>query len=201
MLATFLAIGSSILMPIPKRFPGLAFGPAKAIIRLELFSDPLCPVCAEEWSTIQTVLNHYPTQLNLDVHFLPLPYHTWSYVLTRAIIAVNVTSTTLAQQFLTKLYSGDQDQFSNEALGDVGQTAVIAKVADYVSQNFGISTTVFNTNFNAANTDNLGRIEFKYSGSRGVNGTPVVYLNGVESDLGVDAPLSQWYSEIDALIN
>jgi hypothetical protein len=117
---------------------------------MELFSDPLCPGCAQEWTTIQAVLAHYPTQLNLDVHFLSLPYHTYSFVLTRSIIAVNITSTTTAQQFLTKLYSGDQDQFSNEALAGIGQTAVIAKVAQYVSDNFGISTSVFNTNYNAA---------------------------------------------------
>jgi protein-disulfide isomerase len=201
MFSFLLVITSSILMPIPKRFPGLAFGPSKAIIRLELFADPLCPVCAAIWPTVQTVLNHYPTQLNLDVHFLPLPYHTWAYVITRSILAVNISSTTSAQQFLTKLYEGDQNQFSNTALADVGQTAVIAKVADYVSQNFGISTTTFNSNYNAANTDNLGRIEFKYSTSRGANGTPVVYLNGVESDLDADSTLSQWYAEIDALIN
>jgi protein-disulfide isomerase len=201
MFASLLFLSSSILMPIPKRFPGLAFGPTKAIIRLELFADPLCPVCASIWPTVQAVLAHYPTQLNLDVHFLPLPYHTWAYVVTRAIVAVNVTSTTSAQQFLTKLYAGDQNQFSNAALADVGQTAVIAKLATYVNQNFGIPTATFNTNYNAANTDNLGRIEFKYSASRGANGTPVVYLNGVESDLDSDSTLQQWYKEIDALIN
>jgi protein-disulfide isomerase len=201
MFSTFAVFAASILMPIPKRFPGLAFGPTNAIIRLELFGDPLCDGCAAEWPTIQAVLAHYPTQLNLDVHFLPLPYHTWSYVLVRSIVAVNISSTASAQQFVTKLYGGDMNLFTNEALADVGQTDVIARIATYVSQNFGISSSTFNANFQAANTDNLGRIEFKYATSRTVNGTPLVYLNGVESDLDGDSPLSQWYAEIDALIN
>jgi protein-disulfide isomerase len=201
MLFAFFALTSAILMPIPKRYPGIGFGPAKAIIRLEVFTDPLCPGCAEEWPIIQAVLAHFPTQVNLDVHFLPLPYHTWAFVVTRAIIAVNITSTTSAQQFLSKLYAGDQDLFNNTALAETGQTAVVAKLATYVSKNFGISESTFNTNYNDPNTDNLARIEFKYSTSRGVNGTPVVYLNGVESDLDLDTPLSQWIAEIDALIN
>jgi hypothetical protein len=76
MLAALSAFTSSILMPIRKRFPRLAFGPMKAIIRLELFADLLCPVCASIWLTVQSVLNHYPTQLNLDGHFFPFPYQT-----------------------------------------------------------------------------------------------------------------------------
>jgi hypothetical protein len=139
--------------------------------------------------------------VNLDVHFLPLPYHTWSYVLVRSIVAVNVTSTTFAQQFLSNLYAGDMAQFTNEALADSGQTEVVEKIANYVNQKFGIATSVFYANYNAANSDNLGRIEFKFATGRTVNGTPCVYLNGQESDLDGDSPLSQWYAEIDALLN
>jgi hypothetical protein len=195
------ALSASVPMPIPKRYPGLRFGPENAIIRLELFSDPLCPVCAAEWPTIQAVLNHYPTQLNLDVHFLPLPYHTWAYVITRSILAVNISSTTKAQQFLSNLYAGDQDRFSNDAFSSQSQSSAVPIIATYVLQTLGIPTAEFSANYYLGSTDDAGRIEFKFSAGHGVNGTPVVYLNGVETDLSADTPLSEWYKVIDGLIN
>jgi hypothetical protein len=35
-----------------------------------------------------TVLANSSTQVNLIVHFLPLPDHTWVFVVTRAILAL-----------------------------------------------------------------------------------------------------------------
>jgi hypothetical protein len=70
-----------------------------------------------------------------------------------------------------------------------------------VSQNCRIFTTNFKTDSNAANRDHLESIEPKYSASTGANGTPVVDLNGVQSDLDSDSGLSEWYAEIDALVN
>jgi protein-disulfide isomerase len=197
----FVALSASILMPIPRRYPGLLFGPANAVIKIELFADPLCPDCATIWPKVAAVLNHYPTQVNVDVHFLPLPYHTWAFVVTRGILAVNISSTAKAQTFLANLYAGDQNQFSNSALAGKGQNAVVQQLASYVQTKLSISTTEFLANYNPDTTDTAGRVEFKYSASRGANGTPVVYLNGVESSIDESTSLSTWYSIIDGLLS
>jgi predicted DsbA family dithiol-disulfide isomerase len=187
-------------MPIPKRYPGLRFGPDNAFIRLELFADPLCSDCAVIWPSIQAILSRYPTQLSLNVHFLPLPYHTWAYVITRSILAVSLTSAAKAQQFLINLFTGDYDKFSNSSFANESQNSVLSIIAAYILETLGIPTADFTTNYNLPSTDEAGRIEFKFSAGRGVNGTPVVYINGMETTLNEATPLSQWNQIIDELI-
>jgi hypothetical protein len=114
---------------------------------------------------------------------------------------VNITSTQKAQQFLANLYAGDQDRFSNTGFAAQSQNSALPIIATYVLQTLGIPTAEFSANYNLDSTDDAGRSEFKFSAGHGANGTPVVYLNGVETDLGADTPLSDWYTLIDGLIN
>jgi protein-disulfide isomerase len=195
------SLSSAILMPIPRRYPGILWGPPNAVIKIELFADPLCPDCATIWPKITAVLNHYPTQVNVDVHFLPLPYHTWAFVVTRGILAANISSPDKARQMLANLYAGDQSQFSNTALQGKGQDAVLTTLASYVQSKLAISASEFTANYNRDSTDTLGRVEFKYSASRGNNGTPVVYVNAVESSIDESTPLATWYAIIDGLLS
>jgi hypothetical protein len=43
MFALLFSLSASILIPVPRRHPGLAFGPLNSLVRIELFADPLCP--------------------------------------------------------------------------------------------------------------------------------------------------------------
>jgi hypothetical protein len=85
-------------------------------------------------------------------------------------------------KFLSNLYiNKDQDQFENGLLAETGQTAVVQKFAQYGSTTLGITSDKFRASYQKDTTDTAARIEFKYSASRGANGTPIVSLNGVES--------------------
>lgn len=200
MLFLFTSCALGVLIPIPKRYPGIQFGPSDAAIRMELYVDPLCPVCAMIWPTIQTVLEKYPTQLNCDVHFLPLPYHTWAYLITRSIIAVNMTSNEEAKTMISNILLGDQDKFGNSVMADTTQNQAVTMVAEYVATTTKVTQDEFLANYKNSESDSNARIEFKFCASQRVSGTPVVFLNGIESDLGANTPISTWTSVLDELL-
>ena len=126
---------------------------------------------------------------------LPLPYHTYSYLITRSIVAVQQISADKAKKFLDNIYNGDQDQFD---LPDKCENDVVKLVASYVERTLSIPQADFLQKYE--DSDSLARIEFKFAASQRVNGTPICFLNGVESDLGAGTPFSTWKSVIDELI-
>lgn len=182
-------------MPIPNRYPGIVYGVDDPLVHLEVYADPLCPVCSIFWPILQQIVDAYPSNLRVTVHFLPLPYHTWSYLITRSIVAVQQISLDKAKTFLTNIYNGDQDQFD---LPTKCENDVVKLVASYVEKTLSISQSDFLEQYDKC--DSLARIEFKFAASHRVNGTPVCFLNGVESDLGAGTPISTWKSVIDQLI-
>ena len=198
MLFVLASFAFSALMPIPNRYPGLKYGTDSPTLEMEVYADPLCPICAMFWPTVEQIVQDYGNVLRLTVHFLPLPYHTWSFVVSRSLVAVEGIDTDKAKEFLKKLYDGDQNLFDNSAMSSKGQTEVVNYAADYVQKNLGISQSEFIPKYNNADEDT--RIEFKFAASHGVNGTPIVYVNGVETDLGAGTPYSTWKSFLDGLL-
>lgn len=200
MLGVLFAAAASVLMPVPKRYPGLVFGLDNPNISLEIFIDPLCPVCAMIWPNAEGIVQKFPTQLGIKIHFLPLPYHTWSFVITRSILAVKALSVEKAQQFIRNLLNGDQDQFSNSAMIDTSEKEVLADVAGYLTSKLGISAADFLAKYNSGDVSSDARIDFKFSATHAVSGTPVVYVNGVESELSAGQPLDEWVKFINQLL-
>lgn len=195
MIFTLCAYAFSATMPIPNRYPGIVYGVDDPLVHLEVYVDPLCPICSMLWPVFQQIIETYPTNLRATVHFLPLPYHTWSYLITRSIVAVQQISLDKAKTFITNIYNGDQDQFD---LPSKCENDVLKLVAQYVENTLSIPQSEFLKQYD--NSDSLARIEFKFAASNRVNGTPICFLNGVESDLGAGTPFSTWKSVIDQLI-
>lgn len=195
MILALISFAYAASMPIPSRYPGLAYGVDSPLVHLEVYADPLCPICSILWPVLQQIIGAYPSNLRVTVHFLPLPYHTYSYLITRSIVAVQQISADKAKKFLDNIYNGDQDQFD---LPDKCENDVVKLVASYVERTLSIPQADFLQKYE--DSDSLARIEFKFAASQRVNGTPICFLNGVESDLGAGTPFSTWKSVIDELI-
>ena len=186
------------LIPVPNRPTGIVWNSEATNIVLEMYGDPLCPDCLAVWDTLKQVIDHYKENLQLRVHLLPLPYHTWAFVVTKAAMAVKSISEAKAQDFIDALYTGGQDQFENDPLSTTGQVDVIQKVLDYAATTTQIDKEQLQTAFN--NNEMNARIEFKYAAAHGVAGTPTFFVNGAEVELGGDAQPQDFYDIIDPLL-
>jgi len=144
-------------MPIPKRYPGIYFPINDGLVQLELFADPLCPACLAAWPVIQQLIGNYSTQLQVIVHLLPLPYHTWAFVVTQALRAVNAINNSKAQQMICNLYNGDQDKFSNSQMANKSQFEVTELVLQYVVSTLSIDYDTLKAEYDNQNTN--ARIE------------------------------------------
>ena len=185
--------------PVPNRPTGVVWNGDVNDIILEMYGDPLCPDCLMVWNTTLSVVEHYKEHLQLRLHLLPLPYHTWSFIVTKSIMAVKSISEAKAQDYVNALYNGGQDQFENEPLSGTGQEQVIEKVLDYAASVTSIDKTELQ---NAYSSNEMNaRIEFKYACVHSVAGTPTFFVNGVEVELGGDATLEDFEAIIDPLLN
>lgn len=200
MFFALFASALSSLVPTPRRYPGLQWGAAVPSVSVELFVDPLCPDCQAIWPNVALCLNRYATKLfGVTVHMLPLPYHTWSFLITRSIMAVKAIDEEIAKRFIDALYAGDIDMFQNDAMKKNSEETVLKIVAQYVAEKFGVSNSDFLEMYSKADTSMDARIEFKFAAVHSVCGTPTVYVNGVETEIGAETEIEKWFELLDPL--
>lgn len=184
-----------ISAPIPSRPTGLVYNEDASDIIVEMYADPLCSDCLDSWSTVVQVMNRYQSTAKFIIHFLPLPYHTYSFMTTRLLMHVN---TTVRKQLLDALYNGDQDKFLNGANMKVKSTDVHKKLCDWAAGISGISSEEICKD---ASAEMDARIEFKYAACHHMDGTPTFLVNGVvASDLGADSTFQDWVNVIEPLL-
>ena len=163
-----------LCVSVPKRYPGITWGNEDAAIHVEVYVDPLCPDCLAIWPNLQTVLEKYPTQVKITLHPFNLPYHTWSFYVVRAIYALVAYDETLGKQFVDALYKGEQNQFSNSALENVGEASIPARILNYIANKYGISYEDLLDLFNTQEVRSKASTGFTFAASHGVDGTPTV---------------------------
>jgi protein-disulfide isomerase len=189
------------LISIPKRVPGVHFGPDTALVGIEVVCDSVCPDCATVWSVVESVLSQYPTQVNVQLHFLALPSHTWAYAVARGVFAVQSLSADVARSVVHGLYvKREQTQFSASALKNTPEAQVIPKILTYIAQTYGVDYAQLQQAYNATQTVLNARIDYKYAFIRHVPGTPTVFFNGAQTTLNENSPLSDWTKLIDSLL-
>jgi predicted DsbA family dithiol-disulfide isomerase len=197
----FFFFSSFSLIPIPKRLSGIHFGADPALINIEVFCDSVCPDCATTWPVVESVLNQYPNQVGVQLHFLALPSHTWAYAVARGVFAVNSISADAARQLVHGLYAKrEQNQFTASALKNTPESKVIQSILNYISSTYGLDAIKVQQAYNSTATVQNTRIDFKYAFLRHVPGTPTVYINGAQTKLNEESKLSDWVSAIKPLL-
>ena len=195
-----IAFLACLCLSVPKRYPGIKWGRSDAVISIEVYVDPLCPDCLAIWPNLMTVLDKYPTQVNLTLQPFNLPYHTWAYYMVRAIYALNAYDENLCKEFIKALYTGEQNQFSNSALINLGENSIPAKMLNYIGNKYGIPESDLQEKFDDDTVRSQAATGFTFAAAHGVDGTPTVFINGVMTDIDPDTPISTWVSIIDGLL-
>lgn len=194
-----LAFLLSLCFSVPKRYPGIKWNRPNAVIHIEVYVDPLCPDCLAIWGNLQTVLEKYPTQVNLTLQPFNLPYHTWSYYVVRGCYALYNYDNELGRKFMDALFKGEQNQFSNSAMINIPESQVPAKILNYICNKYSIEYDDLFAEWNGkARSD--ASTGFGFAGSHGVDGTPTVFINGVMTDIDPDTSIATWTSVIDGLL-
>lgn len=194
---------STLEMPTPKRYPGIPILDNNGKVRLQVFIDPLCPDCLAIWPLIEKIQNEYASDVQIIANLLPLPYHTWSFIVTRAIVAVQTLDPTKGKELIHKLFiDGDQEKLSNSALEKYSENEAVTFVLKYVQDNFGFEEETLRKIWNDEEQINWksARDHFKYAAERMISGTPTVLLNSKMTNWDAETTYETAKAAIDRLM-
>lgn len=200
MIGFLLGLGLCGQCPIPPRSTGLLWGNKSALVSIEMFGDPLCPVCMDIWPQVSQVIEYYQNKISFRLHLLPLPYHTWAFVITRVADAIKSIDEEKAKSMLDALYKGDQDLFSNSKLADKGETENVQTIIRWAAEKLEMDEAAIQEAYKKVDINMAARIQYKYAGVHRVAGTPTIFVNGVDAPLYSDTPFEEWKSYIDNLL-
>ncbi|KAL1190074.1 hypothetical protein V5N11_033378 [Cardamine amara subsp. amara] len=192
------------LLP-PVRHDGFVYPPGRRFdpdtILIEAFFDPVCPDSRDSWPPLKQALEHYRSHVGLILHLLPLPYHDNAYVTSRALQIVNNVNANATFSLLGAFFK-HQTLFYNAQTQLLSRPEVVEKIIKLGKVTLGNSyQSILKSGFNNTKSDRATRVSFKYSGSRGVYGTPTFYVNGfVLSDVASPSNFGGWKKIIDPLV-
>ncbi|XP_062097568.1 uncharacterized protein LOC133803514 [Humulus lupulus] len=188
----------------PAKSDGFVYGKHRVdwdAIQIEAFVDPVCPDSRDAWPALKQVLDRYGDRVWLLVHLLPLPYHDNAFVSSRALHIVNDISSHSTFKLLEWFFKY-QENFYNAQTRNLTRIEVVNEIVESATQLLGSSYLgTLESGFNDRKTDLKTRVSFKYSGTRGVYGTPTFFINGFQlPDAGSPLDFNGWKTIIDPLI-
>lgn len=199
MLASPVASNS---VPISPTTPGWKMGTTGAPIKMNIFYDLLCPDSRDAyylWNKIFPQESHvsgqkYSDLIDMTVSAFVLPYHGHSWVVTKAIPYLQDICDEDATKCFMNSYSELAWDHWNTDLADssISTDDFIKKWAGMVHDKIPeINTDDLESLYGHSDTHNSesrSRAMWKYAASRGISGTPQVYINGVLLD---DYPMEE----------
>ena len=179
-------------------------GDASSPISVEMVIDLTCSETRDAWEVLSAVVHGYSDSVEFNIQILPLPYHQFSFLVSKA------ASTVL-------FFEGDKQafKFMNEAI--LNQPAIYNSETNDKSYNDVLeivqgwatnSTTItsakfaegFDTSSDAGNTiEMFTRFQFKMAAITSNYGTPMYTINGLKVLEGLDT-FSQWQDTLDSLV-
>ncbi|KAI9919138.1 hypothetical protein PsorP6_011817 [Peronosclerospora sorghi] len=211
-MVRFLFLATAVCSPVvpqqvPRRLPGftLGSGGADAGVQLESYIDLLCPYSKSAYPGLIKLANHYePDELRVRFVLFPLPYHQHAFAAAEATYTI---TTALGDEkfthWLETIYA-NQDIFWNKATKDLSSVQVVAKLKTLAQKTFpSLEDDQWDkqmTGYGGTEVDNLVRESWKYTCSRGMSGTPMYTLNGVQFVAGADWTFEQWQKVVDPLV-
>ena len=193
-----LFLSQALTMPLPPRYPGIAFNKTDGLVLYELFCCPLCPDCRTFWPKAEQIMNTFGNNIQFIYHFVPLPFHTWAFSVVKTILAVNSINNQAAQTLIHWFYSEDQDNFSNQKLQNNTASQVKTTLLQYASSKTGISYEKLNSIFD--DFEDQARLEFKFACEHSISGTPTSVLNGVPKSYDPETDVQTIIDYIKTLI-
>ncbi|XP_048750376.2 uncharacterized protein LOC125662244 [Ostrea edulis] len=190
-------------VPIPKRKLGYVFGEVKGLtaVNVDAFMGPLCPDSKQTFPTLLQLASHYgPGVLTLRMHMFPLPYHRNSFLVAMGSEIVNQAfNSTLGVYNWTGTIYEKIDSLSNTATKSMSEIQVISMLSD-IAAGLGIHKTTFIQKMADPMIDEDARVEWKYTCTRGISGTPMFTVNDVIVQADASWSLDDWKKVIDPLL-
>ncbi|KAJ0967873.1 hypothetical protein J5N97_024790 [Dioscorea zingiberensis] len=190
---------------LPRKYDGFPYSDdevGEGSIMVEAFLDPLCPDSKDSWSPLKQALHYYSPNVSLIVHPFPLPYHSNSYIASRALhIANKINSSTTFP--LLELFFRFQEKYYNDQTLNMTRASIINDITNLAILAVGNSSLpAFKDGFKDPETNTAQIISFKYGCSRGVASTPTFLVNGFAlPGAGAAMEYTQWRSIIDPLLS
>ncbi|KAJ0967872.1 hypothetical protein J5N97_024789 [Dioscorea zingiberensis] len=149
---------------LPRKYDGFPYSDDEAgegSIMVEAFLDPLCPDSKDSWSPLKQALHYYSPNVSLIVHPFPLPYHSNSYIASRALhIANKINSSTTFP--LLELFFRFQEKYYNDQTLNMTRASIINDITNLAILAVGNSSLLaFKDGFKDPETNTAQIISFK----------------------------------------
>jgi protein-disulfide isomerase len=186
-------------LPLPPKPFGFSRGESSAPIHIELFLDMVCPDSRTALFELEKVYPYYDSNVRLTIHLFPLPYHRNAFMSTQAAYVVNHHCPQSFYEFIKVSYRNLED------LTDISTMDLNAnQVAKLIVGNAKLSKCKhenFETDLQPVSLfSSEARSAWKFGASRGVFGTPFVFVNGV-SDTNRSYSAEEWKNLIESLLD
>eukprot|EP00761_Pharyngomonas_kirbyi_P012709 gb/GECH01012736.1/.p1 GENE.gb/GECH01012736.1/~~gb/GECH01012736.1/.p1 ORF type:complete len:236 (+),score=31.89 gb/GECH01012736.1/:1-708(+) len=171
--------------PLFQRPPGYPSGQLGSPVTVELVGDLTCIDTKEFWEkTFQPVLQTFSSSVYFLFHQFPLPYHIAGFDTAQAAEVVDKYSNKNFLDFADYVFE-NQNGLYNDKVNSTNQNQLWELLyKNYVSK-FNVNHSTFFQEMNNRNNNLQVRYQFKYAASRGVTGTPTLFVNGVKlTDIG-----------------
>ncbi|PIZ74088.1 hypothetical protein COY07_01060 [Candidatus Peregrinibacteria bacterium CG_4_10_14_0_2_um_filter_43_11] len=140
-------------------------GNADAPVLIEEFSDFECPACEFISPEVARAVRENPTLARLEFYQFPLPYHTYAFVTAEASEC-----------------AGEQGKFWEFAdLAFENQKNLSIETIHAIGDQLGLDSTSFGECISSHKYKNNITADQAEGQSRGLKGTPTLYLNGQET--------------------
>jgi hypothetical protein len=170
----------------------------------ELTIDLACSATRDAWETLSEVVQEYKESAKFTVRVLPLPYHQYAFLMSKAASTVYY-------------YLGDREAFNfmntailnqpeiyNSATADKSYNDIKHLVKGWATNSTALSDVQFEEGFDVStapgNTiEMFTRYEFKFAAIEGTYGTPMYRINGLLMDPNGLATIEDWRATLDPL--
>ncbi|GFN99622.1 eppin [Plakobranchus ocellatus] len=190
-------------LEIPKRPLGFFYGGTAQDPNVEIvaYLDVTCPNSKAVYPTLLQVAEFYASSdVQLRMHLFPLPYHRNSYVISKAaqVLDQKFSNNNTAFQWVSVVFD-NIGRLNGHVTVNMNDAQVMSTISSLANQLTGIQEADLKAGVSATDIEIITRLDFKYSCTRGVHGTPMFTVN----DIFVDASswdFNQWKAFLDGLL-
>ncbi|KAF0694626.1 Aste57867_14522 [Aphanomyces stellatus] len=186
--------------PIPKTPYGITYsdGSADAPIQIDFFLDLLCPDSRNAYPNVVKLADTYPLDVRVRFHHFPLPYHRNAFVLHQAAqVILNATDDDHSFATWADIIFKNQAVF-NESVALDGVTSQIKTIAAAAFPD--LVGSVIDQGLKTRQRNLEVRYDFKYGGTRGVYGTPAIFINDIFVDFEDNVTYDRLFAKVQPLL-
>ncbi|MGE8944062.1 DsbA family protein [Leptospira interrogans] len=162
-------------------------------LEMEVFLEPTCPFSKRAFEKLPSLVSAVgEDKLTVKVRFVSQPWHLFSGIVTRSILAASATDggTAAALKAIAAIYQNRDDfEFENHCSGP-NMNRTPAEIVDDISKLTGIDLSEA---FKLKSVDHALRWHTKYSRQNGIHVSPTFAINGlVEPAMSSGQTIEEW---------